>query len=157
MIRELEISDKDIGLLREMPDVLVPAVFKGMTDGLDLAVGTAKREYLTGPRPEKLGVRTGHLRRSIKSQTVIRGDVVEGVIGTNVLYARIHEKGGVIKRRRTKVLRFRGKRVGRIRLWWSPTRVEMPARPFLKPAIMDNLENISKLIGKEIETVFGEL
>ncbi|MBW1666717.1 MAG: phage virion morphogenesis protein [Deltaproteobacteria bacterium] len=153
MILELKVSDKAKSMLNKMPGLVVPAVFKGMTKGLDLAVGTAKREYLSGPRPERLGVRTGHLRRSIRSQTVIRGDEVEGRIGTNVLYARIHEKGGVITPKRAKVLRFQIPGVG----WRSAKRVVMPARPFLRPAIMDSLEAISKAIGKEIETAFGKL
>ena len=65
----------------------------------NLGRNTAKLKYLSGPRPERLGVITGRLRNSIAAPPPIRssrGDVV-GYVGTNVVYARIHEFGGEIK------------------------------------------------------------
>jgi phage gpG-like protein len=62
-------------------------------------VGVIQEQYLTGPRPEKLGVITNRLRRSIRrSAAQIVGESVLSSIGTNVEYAAIHEFGGTIRR-----------------------------------------------------------
>ena len=43
---------------------------------------------------EEVGVKTGHLRRSIAHRpAVFAGGVATGSVGTNVPYARIHEEG----------------------------------------------------------------
>lgn len=66
------------------------------------------RARTSGPTtPESLSVRTGQLRRSIRSRTTSqRGTSVtlEMSIGANAPYARIHEFGGVITPKRTKNL-----------------------------------------------------
>ena len=83
---------------------------------------TAKKEYLTGPRPEKLGVVTGRLLTSIKTRVFESGKSVVGEIGTNVIYARRHEEG-----------------TG-----------GMPKRAFLQPSLQDNLEAIKAAIEQQI-------
>jgi len=87
--------------------------------GLFKAERTSKMEYLSGPRPDKLGVVTGRLRNSIKNRVFVRGRHHVGELGTNVNYAKKHEEGIGIK-----------------------------ARPFLQPSLERQIEGIrNKLEG----------
>lgn len=66
----------------------------GMEAGLLATVSVAQREYLSGPRPDKLDVRSTRLRNSISSSAKIVGTTnVIGRIGSNVKYAAFHEFG----------------------------------------------------------------
>lgn len=80
------------------------------------AVGTAKRDYLSGPRPERLGVVTGFLRSSVAHKTKVEDDTVSVVIGSHMFYAPYHEFGTH----------------------------RMQARPFLRPAVTDNLAALER-------------
>lgn len=94
-----------------------------------------KERKLTG---QVLNVRTGRLRRSINFAVVESGDEISASVGTNVVYARLWELGGVIPAR---VLEARSKGA----LYWPGARhpvarVTQPsrtvaARPFLRPAL----------------------
>lgn len=104
--------------------------------------------------PTKLTSRTGRLRTSIKAtQTVKSGDDYVFKFGTNVEYAAIHEFGGSTRRgarselfsrpRYTRGSR-RGafKRIGSSRnysrgLTFSGSTSQIPARPYLRPALED--------------------
>jgi HK97 gp10 family phage protein len=84
-----------------------------------LVVAHSQKTYLTGPRPEKLGVITGRLRRSIHTRIAEEGGhKLRLEIGTRVSYARRHEEG-----------------IGR-----------MPERPFLRPAIRDKQSKVVKMV-----------
>ncbi|WP_294622898.1 phage virion morphogenesis protein [uncultured Bilophila sp.] len=61
---------------------------------------------------------TGRLRQSIEYTTT--PDSV--MVGTNVIYGRIHQLGGEIRPKRKKALKVKGKLV---------SKVTMPARPYL--------------------------
>jgi hypothetical protein len=80
--------------LRELDDKFLEAAAKGLRRGLEKVSTVAQREYLSGPRPERLDVRTRRLRNSISYDVRVtpkRG--VIGRIGSNVAYARYHEFG----------------------------------------------------------------
>lgn len=80
---------------------------------------------LTGPRPEHLGVVSGRLRSSLRvTDTEKIGSRYVSRMGTNVVYAPIHEFGGRTGRNRSVLMR---------------------ARPFLQPAVEDR-ENIDKTL-----------
>ena len=53
-----------------------------------------KSNKLTG---QVLHVRSGRLRGHITFRVQDRGDIITGLVGTNVIYARIHEFGGHTK------------------------------------------------------------
>lgn len=78
-----------------------------------------------------LRVRSGRLRSSIIGRAEQRGTEIIGVVGSNVIYARIHELGG---------------RAGR------GHRTIIPARPYLKPAMEEKREEILKLIDSAVHT-----
>ncbi len=103
--------------LGKLPDAVTRAAARGLARGLLYAVGIAQRNFLSGPRPGKLDVRTRRLRDSVVSEVLIdrtvralewlngktteviagNGDVT-GRMGSNVTYAAFHEFGfhGVI-------------------------------------------------------------
>lgn len=101
-------------------------LLSGVKKGMLFAEGSAKKSF---GRPGNLKVRSGHLRKSIKSGATETNDVVTGTLSNNVIYAAIHEFGGMA-----------GKGL----------RTKIPARPFLAPAIKDNLVAINRIIQKEI-------
>jgi phage gpG-like protein len=103
------------------------------------AVRNIREHYLTGPRPGKLGVKSGRLRSSIRFKVKEDDKGLAVQIGTDVPYAAIHEFGGktnphVISPKRKPFLAFQkdGK--------WIYTRKpvnhpgsKIPARPFIVP------------------------
>jgi phage gpG-like protein len=72
---------------------------------------TAQQKYLSGPRPERLGVVTNRLRGSLSEgdpdfvfDVTRRAFIIEGRVGTNVLYGPTHEFGATIKPKRGQYL-----------------------------------------------------
>ena len=127
------------------------AARRGMKEAVLLVAGTAKRNYLSGPRPAKLGVLTGHLRRSIATEVRDSGGNVVGVVGSNLKYARIHEQGGTIVPKKAKYLKFLHKAAGH---WVSLKRVEIPARPYLSTALADEASEVLKILGLKVFALF---
>jgi len=109
----------------KMGEKVLPAIYRGMIKGMHLVESRTKGYYLSGGA---LNVVTGHLRRSIYTKVVTRGNKVMGSIGTHVNYGKKWEEGF-----------FMGP-FGRVK-----------PRPFLKPAIIDKIDQVTKLIGKKIE------
>jgi HK97 gp10 family phage protein len=93
-----------------------------------LVEATSIKDYLTGPRPVKLGVVTGRLRSSITSRAEWKGRKLLGIVGTNVFYGKFHEEG---------TERF-------------------PARPFLEPAFRDRERKIIEMINATIKETTEE-
>ena len=98
---------------------------KGIRSAMYFAEDKAKQGFAEGgavrPPPGPLVSRSGHLRRSIRSGM----EDQKGWIGSiGVIYAGVHEFGS--------------------------TKRNIPARPFLKPAIEDNRNEISEIILDEI-------
>jgi phage gpG-like protein len=86
----LQLVIREIGTL---PDRAMQAAAKGLSAGLQYAVGLAQRKYLSGPRPQRLGVVTARLRNSLTSRVDVFPDRLVGRIGTNVPYGAFHEFG----------------------------------------------------------------
>ena len=124
-----------------LPSALVLGMRKLMEDVRD----TSRDKYLTGPRPKRLGVVSGTLRATLRIDAFERGKKIIGVIGTGkeAPYGQYHEEGRrgkwPIPAKKAKALSFI---VGGQRKFYKS--VEHPgikARPFLRPAIEDNLDN----------------
>jgi len=101
---------------------------KAVQQGVLKVQSTAQSQYLTGPRPHKLGVVSGRLRGSITVNTSRKGNTVSGRVGTNVLYGAVHELVGIGKAKRK--------------------------RPFLGPALKDSRKFINKRIDRALKEVF---
>jgi len=94
-------------------------------------VGRSREDYLSGPRPKKLGRVSGNLARTLYYR-VNRGRVD---VGSKLPYAPVHEFGATIRATRAPFLRFKT----RDGMWHSKKKVKIPARPFLRPALADAL------------------
>jgi len=92
-----------------------------------VVAGQAQRN-VSGPRPGHLGVVTNRLRSSISAVKIAPLSVK---VGTNVVYAAIHEFGGEILPKRSAFLRFKTSDGE----WHAVRRVDMPARPYMRPAL----------------------
>ena len=87
--------------------------------------------------PTHLNVRTGHLVNAISTSEGEKGkNYAEAYIGPgDVVYARIHELGGMIK--------------GAFGI--PDMIVHMPARPYLRPAMDENEDDIETAVKTEIQ------
>lgn len=123
---------------RTSGDKLMPAVKAG---GF-VVEGAAKvniREKLyrhpTGNLMNSIGVKAGDIGTHSANVT----------IGTNVIYAAIHEFGGTIVAKNGPFLHFviDGRHV-------QTRSAQMPARPYLRPAINDNKKKIVNAVGYQL-------
>lgn len=154
---DLKLSKKSRAMLRKMPDLVVPALFKGMKKAMLTAERTSRSPYLSG---KALNRRTGRLRASVTHSVKIVGDKVVGTIGTNVVYGRVHElgyQGPVQVGAHARTIR---QAFGRaitptvVNVRAHTRQVNVPARPFLRPAIEDNLSGIGRILSRRIEEAF---
>jgi phage gpG-like protein len=107
-----------------------------------------------------LHVRTGTLRRSITYAIREESDAIIGIVGTNLVYAAIHEYGGElhlpeIRPRRAKALHFY---VGGAEVFAMRARahsVRIPERSFLRSALADRREAFLAAIREAIRQLFG--
>ena len=123
---------------------LPSAVEKAVRLASELLVGAAQREMQGSrtrairlgraitARPGVLGIDYGRLRQSMSYTVERRGRLIRGEVGPRVVYARIHELGGVAGR---------GARI--------------PRRPYLAPAIKKTASKILKLLGRAFSVVPG--
>lgn len=144
---------------------------RAMEGGLADVVEIAQNKYLSGPRPGKLGRVTNRLANSLESdheESLTRvlefhQDEAVGRVGTGVPYGKVHEFGTVgaggtlpdIEPRPenpTGLLHFRG-RDGR---WVRTSKVAIPPRPFIQPAIQDAKVRIIKRFIVETERAMKE-
>jgi phage gpG-like protein len=147
LIKKLEAATKE-SVLRE-----------GLGDAAQYVAGWSKK-WVSGPRSKtRLGVITGNLHASIvgsKAGEIEKsGNSYIARIGTNIVYARIHEFGfdGI------QTVRAHARRTGTFKILGSSGRLKkggstllfkgvstrhmrMPARPFLRPAIEDENNKI---------------
>lgn len=149
------------GKIRKKPtylfsDLRIRRFVEGGLNRALLLVERAIKENLTG---RVLKVQTGRLRSSIHHSVKVTARSARGVIGTNVVYARIHEYGGVITPKRVRYLtipfpgvkgfareyqntfvaksiifqRVSGKKIRPLFLLRSS--VVIPERPYVRPAV----------------------
>lgn len=112
---------------------------------------TAKREgFEEGRKPpgrsksKRLHAPFGRLRSSITHRVDKAG--LRAFVGTNVIYARIHEFGGVIEPKSARFLVFKVDD-----RWIRTSRVTIPARPYLQPALESSRGMIEQLFAGEID------
>lgn len=108
-----------------------------------------KADYLTGPRPQRLGVVTGTLRRSINVQSLDTEDQIAASVGTNVWYGRLWELGFTRHGGRTTKSPRSG---GSVR---TLTNIPVLPRPFLQPALADVRDSFHKRLETAIWKAVG--
>lgn len=85
--------------------------------------------------------KSGTLRRSLTEK--VYSD--KAIVWTNVVYARIHELWWTILPKKWPYLTFK--------VWWKRVRtkkVNIKARPYLKPALEDNISSIGRIFAENI-------
>ena len=90
---------------------------------------------------------SGNLRRSITMREMLH----RVVVGTNLIYAPIHEFGGIIRPKTKKFLRFKIK--GK---WVMTKKVRIPkykGRGYFKPAFETASRKAKRIMNEEIEAV----
>ncbi|MGH9608073.1 MAG: phage virion morphogenesis protein [Bryobacteraceae bacterium] len=92
-----------------------------------------KTQELSG---QVLQNRTGTLRRSVQMTSHRESGYVE--VGTNVIYAKVHEFGAFISAKTAAFLTFRTPDGA----WHRKKSVTIPARPFMRPALVVNRNKI---------------
>ena len=93
----------------------------------------------------------GRLRASIAAEAITDNEVL---IGTNVVYAAIHEFGGTITPKRAKYLRFYWKEIGQ---WVTTKKVTIPPRPYLRPALDENKDQIVAAFRSTMSSFIGKV
>ncbi len=83
----------------------------------------------------------GQLRNSIQSESKTTGTGAEAEIGPHVIYGRIQELGGTIRPIHGQYLKFQidGQ-------WRQARQVTIPARPYLRPAVEEHIDQISEVM-----------
>ncbi len=145
---KLEVNKKDLASIKEMPEEFRKGLEKGVRRAMFFAEGKAKRRFGT---PGNLQVQTGHYRRSIRSGISPASAGVIGYLAADVIYASIHETGGVIRPKKGEYLRFPIQ--GR---WVTVKRVVIPKRPLITPSITENLDEMGNIIIKDIIKELGD-
>lgn len=103
-------------------------------------VAYVKDNKLSG---QVLGNRTGRLRRSVTFKVNDNGGTVSGTVGSNVAYGRAWELGfkgdQTVKAHERKITRAFGKDIAPVvaRVQAHTRKVNMPARPWLQPAMAE--------------------
>jgi hypothetical protein len=122
------------------------------------SVSRSIKDFLSGPRPERLGVVTGRLRSSIGSQVTQAGNDIEVVIGSKVKYARRWELGfkgtETVKTHSRFIKKAFGKTLATpvLASIGSFTRkANSLARPFLSPAVTLELPEFERDIAHQVK------
>jgi phage gpG-like protein len=85
--------------LEAFPEVLLPAMKRGLDEAVPQVASRIQSERLTGQGPfpieeHMLGIRSGQLRQSVRfTPAIIEGGSVTASVGSPVRYAAVHEFG----------------------------------------------------------------
>jgi len=115
--------------------------------------GRARANYLSGPRPKRLGRRSGVLARSVLLDDGGLPYYVE--VGTALPYGPVHEFGARIKARGVGPMIY-GLGINGKAPFRSAREVTIPARPFLAPALDDTIPKMAGIMGVEIARSMGQ-
>jgi len=122
-----QLQDKVQRWMRIAPQQLKEALLKGAK----FVTKEAQSKHLSGPKMPRgvgdltnatLAVQSGRLRRSINENVEVSKNRVIARVGSNVIYAKVHEKG----------LTVRGHK--------------MPERPFLRPSLEVKKPRVMEMI-----------
>ena len=142
--------EKTVLKLLALPGIFRIQAKKGITRAL-IAAADKVTEAIT---QNKYGVktRTGRLRASFQPQG--EGNIfsilesksgILGKIGSNVKYAAIQERGGIVKAKNVKYLKFQIE--GR---WISKKQVTIPAHYYVRNTLLDNKDFFARTAMREI-------
>ena len=110
--------------------------------GLKIAMDSSLME-VHGKAVEKAPYRRGNLRRSLTWKSDTQDSRVVGAVGSNLVYARIHEFGGIVKAKGGGYLHFKGDQG-----WAQVKQVTIPGRHYLGQAVSSSQEAIRQRFAK---------
>lgn len=87
-------AEQALARCKRIPQILGPALAAAMDRENELTVGHISIKKLSQRGPETLGVVTNRLRSSLRrTKATVSGNSIASAIGTNVVYAGVHEFG----------------------------------------------------------------
>ena len=131
---------------------------KALMLAADVVIARSRKSFFAtggGEGGPLLHVRSGRLWRSIHKTVEVSGKNIKAEIGSNVIYARIHELGGEIRPVVAEHLKFQVMGMAGVRKsaakitggnWVTTDLVKMPARPYLSTALSAEKANIPRII-----------
>jgi phage gpG-like protein len=141
-------TERVIGRLDQTPGKVAAALRRAVEAEAIKLTAYVKEQKLSG---QALKTQTGTLQRSINYQLQDEGDRIAATVGTNLVYAAIHEYGGttrahVIEARKGKTLVFQmgGQDVFFKRV--NHPGSHMPERSFLRSSLEENAGSIRAAI-----------
>jgi phage gpG-like protein len=167
---KIELDKDTIKMLEEKPKLFRQAISRGFRNGMFWIEAKAKDVF---GKTGQIKAKTGHLRRSIKSKVTESKDQLVGIVGSDLIYAPVHEFGATIKAKNSPYLVFNvgGKVFGKRKAYkkvalgkeayfkpggikggnWVRVRsVTIPARPFIGPAVKLGIDEIKRQIDIEV-------
>ena len=142
-------TEKAVESLARKQQAIFSDIRDAVTKGANMVRSTAMSDYLRGPRPQKLGVVSGDLYRSIHPWVDFEKDSIIGKVGTNVWYGVQWETGKIPPGPKHKPVRG-AQRTPKGAPKGPPA--SQKTRPFLKPALKDRQKDIFDLIRKAVNT-----
>jgi phage gpG-like protein len=128
--------------LEKYPAEFRLSLIKGFTRGVKYLEGKVKESFGKEGKPK---VKSGALRRSITSTITERSKFLVGSVGSNLIYAPVHEFGATIHAKKSPFLKFKiGAR------WFSMKKVTIPARPYLYPTIVENSRQFNEIVSGQL-------
>lgn len=121
----------------------ISAEMKKVTYSRAIKMERSVKQKLNGP---VLKVRTNRLRSSVHYEIEDRAGATGATVGTNVIYGRIHEYGGVIVPKVATALKFQ---VGG--QWVTCKKVTMPERSYLRSTLKEMTPEIIEAYRKAVK------
>ena len=138
---KLEVNRFDLDKISQMGKRAKKGSIRGMKKGMKIVLNEARS--FSGSN--QLNIRSGRLRDSIQTEVRVDGNDVVGFIGSDLIYSAIHEYGGTITARSSKYLIFKTNRG-----WRKVSSVNIPPRPYLRPAIENTQKEVEKILSESI-------
>jgi len=133
--------------MEQTAKMLPGRIYEAVRDSCLKVETRAKTHHLAG---HTLNARTHRLQQSVKSLITRSGLTISGRVGSPVVYAAIHEFGGIIRPKKAKYLVFQidGK-------WIRTKQVTMPKREWLTESINDVKPQIELIFGRHVKIAIG--
>lgn len=149
MIKKITITggDEAVAGIRKTANELPGMILQAMVEACSLVETRAKTHHLAGAT---LQARSHRLQQSVKMDVKQAGTKITGRVGSPVVYAAIHEFGGIIRPKNAKYLVFQiDGRFIRAR------QVTMPKREWLLKSFQDVQGKIEGIFGRKVEIAIG--
>jgi len=133
--------------MEQTAKMLPGRIYEAVRDSCLKVETRAKTYHLAG---HTLRTGTHRLQQSVKTKVTRSGSTVSGRVGSPVVYAAIHEFGGIIKPKKAKYLVFQIDGT-----WIRTKKVTMPKREWLSKSLKDVKPQIDMIFGRKVKIAIG--